>query len=187
MTEPTTLSEPTDNDASPTDTIPEDDVRQNVAPEPDPSPNSEAARWRTKLRETEAERDTFIERLTAYQRRECEAAVSDLLDEHADLFEIGQANVTDFYNDDGTLNVDELLGAAAALCDMRPKLAKPRGPRWQNFGQGSKPPPPPRLGWDSVLKGYIKSDVGQTVGPGQHQTLGPGAQAAQLQVSADLP
>jgi hypothetical protein len=122
--------------------------------ESEPSPNSEAARWRTKLRDTEAQRDALTERLTGYQRRECEAAVADLLDVPGDLFEVGMADVHEFYNPEtGELNEGELRAAAGALCEMRPKLAKPPGPRHQNFGQYTPPPPAPGIGWESVLKG----------------------------------
>jgi hypothetical protein len=121
--------------------------------EPEPTPNSEAARWRTKLRDVEAVRDALTERLTGYQRRECESAVADLLEEPGDLWEIGRAELGDFYGDDGTLNEAELRAAAGALCEMRPKLAKPQGPRWQDFGQGSRPVPQGGADWQGVLKG----------------------------------
>jgi hypothetical protein len=156
VTQPTDPNEPTAGAA------PDSDVDANNDPaavpespdsdESEPTPNSEAARWRTKLRDTEAQRDALTERLTGYQRRECEAAVADLLDEPADLWDIGQADLAGFYNDDGELDEGPLRAAAGALCEMRPKLAKPRGPQWQNFGQYAAPPPPPKAGWNSVLK-----------------------------------
>jgi hypothetical protein len=144
--EPATLPEAADSDT--VETTPTDPPNAD----PEPSPNSEAARWRTKLRDTEAQRDALTERLTGYQRRECEAAVADLLDEPGDLWDIGQADLAGFYNDDGELDEGQLRAAAGALCEMRPKLAKPRGTQWQNFGQYSPPPPPPKTGWNSVLK-----------------------------------
>ena len=76
----------------------------------------------------------------------------DLLEMPEDLWEIGQADVATFYTDDGSLDEAQLRAAAGALCEMRPKLAKPRGPRWQDFGQGSKPPPSPGVGWGAVLQ-----------------------------------
>lgn len=146
MTQPTTPAEPTPG-TEPDRTDP------TAAPDAEPSPNSEAARWRTKLRDTEAQRDALTERLTNYQRRECEAAVADLLDEPGDLWDIGQADLAGFYTDDGELDEAQLRAAAGALIDMRPKLAKPAGPRWQNFGQHTAPPPPPRTGWGTVING----------------------------------
>ncbi|MEE2855401.1 MAG: hypothetical protein VX424_22430 [Actinomycetota bacterium] len=151
---PTTETTVTDSDVDPT----KDPAAEPEAPEddsPDASPNSEAARWRRQLREVEAERDALTERVQGYMRRECESMVSDLLDVPADLFEIGQVDVTAFYDEDGTLNEGELRAAAGALLDMRPRLGKPRpeGPRWQNFGQHSPPPPPRGSSWGDVLKG----------------------------------
>jgi hypothetical protein len=121
--------------------------------DPEPSPNSEAARWRTKLRETEAQRDALAERITGYQRRECEAAVADLLEEPGDLWEIGQADVSAFYGEDGELDEAQLRAATGALCEMRPRLAKPQGPRHENFGQFSPPAPMRGSGWSDVLQG----------------------------------
>jgi hypothetical protein len=148
--EPATISEPTDSDATPTD------APETVADPPpsdsEPSPNSEAARYRVQLREVQAERDALTERLTGYQRRECEAAVADLLEEPADLWDIGQADLSAFYDDDGTLDEEQLRAAAGALIDQRPKLGKPRGPSHHNFGQFSKPPPRIGIAWDAVLK-----------------------------------
>jgi hypothetical protein len=156
--EPTIMTQPTDTTPTTTETHTETGTDTDAQPagtesEQEPSPNSEAARWRTKLRETETQRDSLAERLTGYQRRECEPAVAELLDEPGDLWDIGQANVSEFYGADGALDEERLRAAAAALCEMRPKLAKPAGPRHQNFGQFAPPPPPPQIGWESLIGG----------------------------------
>lgn len=158
MTQPTNPPEPAapvgeGPDAS-TQEAPEGNAPEN-ADSADPSPNAEAARWRRQLREVQAERDALAERVQHYQRRECEATIADLLDVPADLFEIGQVNVSAFYDDDGTLNEGELRAAAGALLEERPRLGqpKPAGPRWQNFGQHSPPPPSRGGGWNDLLKG----------------------------------
>lgn len=129
-----------------------DDTPAEAPPlDPEPSPNSEAARYRVERNELRAERDALAERVTAYQKRECEAIVANLLDVPGDLWEIGQADVTAFYDDDGTLNEAELQAAAGALIDQRPRLAKPQGPRHANFGQFASRPPG-TIGWESVVK-----------------------------------
>jgi hypothetical protein len=148
MTEPTDVGS-TDTAEPTEDPIPDPTPSQE---QPEPSPNSEAARWRTQFREAEAKLDAANEVIAGYRRGECQRAIADLLEEPGDLWEIGQADVSAFYSDDGTLDEDELRAAAGALIDMRPKLGKPPGPRWQNFGQGSKPPPQRGIGWDAVLK-----------------------------------
>jgi hypothetical protein len=150
MTEPTDVGS-TDT-AEPTEDHPIPDPTPSEE-QPEPSPNSEAARWRTKLRETETQLGALTERLTGYQRRECESAVADLLEEPGDLWDIGQADVSAFYSDDGTLDEDELRAAAGALADQRPRLAKPQGPRHLNFGQYAPPPPAPKIGWETVIGG----------------------------------
>jgi hypothetical protein len=141
-----------DGPAEDTPTEPEAPNTQATA-DPEPSPNSEAARYRVERNEARAERDSLTERLTSYQRRECEAAVADLLDQPGDLWDIGQADLTAFYKEDGELDEAELRAAAGALCEMRPKLAKPRGPRHQSFGQFTPPPPRPGVGWSQVING----------------------------------
>jgi hypothetical protein len=130
---------------------PGDTPEQPEEAAPEANPNSEAARYRVQLREAEAQRDALAERVTAYQKRECEAIVANLLDVPGDLWEVGQADVATFYNDDGTLNEAELQAATGALIDQRPRLGKPPGPRHQNFGQFTKPPAG-TVGWDSVVK-----------------------------------
>ncbi|BCO36851.1 hypothetical protein BMW24_018295 [Mycobacterium heckeshornense] len=98
--------------------------------------NREAAKYRTRLRAVEAERDTLAARLAAYQRRECEQVVADILDQPADLFEIGGVQPGDFYTEDGNLDRERLVLCATALADRRPRLAKPR-PARRNWGQYS--------------------------------------------------
>ncbi|MDX1890118.1 hypothetical protein [Mycolicibacterium sp. 050158] len=146
------MTEPTAPEAADETAAPTDGDKPPAAPEGEPTPNSEAARYRVERNELRAERDALSERLTGYQKRECEAAVANLLDVPADLWEIGQADVTVFYDDDGNLNHDELLAAAGALIEQRPRLGRTQGPRHQNFGQYA-PAPPGKLGWESVVKG----------------------------------
>ena len=159
MTQPT---EPTDAGTKAPDTDADElsgaeATDEPEAPEdesPEASPNSEAARWRRQLRDVEAERDALAERVQHYQRRECEATVADLLDVPADLFDIGQIDPADFYND-GQLDADMLRLAAGTLLEERPRLGKPQpaGPRWANFGQYAPPPPSPGATWGGLLKG----------------------------------
>lgn len=142
---------PTEQDPTPTE--PQPDTSPDPSQEPDASPNSEAARWRHQCREAEAQRDALTERLVGYQRRECEHAIADLLDEPADLWNIGLADYTAFYTQTGELDEAELRAAAGALIETRPKLAKPAGPRHLDFGQFRSPPPQPGGGWSDLIKG----------------------------------
>ena len=126
--------------------------QQPAENQPDPSANSEAARWRVKLRDTEAQRDALSEKVTGYQRRDCERVVTDLLAQPADLWEIGHLEVSEFIGDDGEIDEDELREAANALIEQRPGLAKAelREPEPKNWGQhGGRPPA--SVGWESVI------------------------------------
>lgn len=130
-------------------------VPESPAPEEQESPNSEAARYRVERNEARTERDTLAGRVTSMQRRECEAAVADVLEQPADLWDLGRANATDFYSDTDELNHDDLRAAATALVESRPGLAKQKkfdGPR--NWGQTSEPVPTgTSSSWDQVVKG----------------------------------
>jgi hypothetical protein len=143
--------QPTDTPDEASQTGESNDSPELAPPAAEPNPNSEAARYRVQLREAESARDALAERVRGYQRRECEAVVANLLDVPGDLWEIGQADVSTFYNDQGELNETELQAAAGALIDQRPRLAKPQGPRHQNFGQFAGRPPG-RMSWDAVIK-----------------------------------
>jgi hypothetical protein len=123
------------------------DTATDTAPD---NANSEAARRRVELREAQAARDALAERLTGYQRRECEATVADLLDVPADLWDVAQADVATFYNDDGTVNEDALRAAATTLVEQRPRLGKQRTrPQW---GQHSEAPiGDGKVGWGDVI------------------------------------
>lgn len=127
-----------------------------VEPEDPANPNREAAKWRTRLREVEAERDQLAERLTAFQRREIEAQLGDILAQPGDLFEVGRAEVSDFYDDDGQLRADELRAAAGALVEQRPGLRMVREfgsaiPRHMNWGQYTQPLPGREASWAEVF------------------------------------
>lgn len=130
-------------------------VPESPAPEEQESPNSEAARYRVERNEARTERDALAGRVTSMQRRECEAAVADLLEQPADLWDLGKADAADFYSDTDELNHDDLRAAAAALVESRPGLAKQKkfdGPR--NWGQTSESVPTGTTSsWDQVVKG----------------------------------
>ncbi|ELR85688.1 MULTISPECIES: hypothetical protein [Mycobacterium] len=121
----------------------------------DHGPNTEAARYRKRLREVEAERDGLAERLAGYQRSECEAAVADLLDVPTDIWDVGQADPALFYSDDGTLNDAELRAAAGAIVDQRPRLAKQtepsRSPNWGQVSAGHAPPGSGGPSWGDII------------------------------------
>jgi hypothetical protein len=85
----------------------------------------EAANYRTRLRDTEAERDTLRERVAGYQRAEVEGLVGDRLATPADLFLL--ADVSDFIGDDGQVDAERVTERIDAALKERPHWAKPAG------------------------------------------------------------
>lgn len=107
----------------------------------------EAARYRTRLRTAEAERDTVTERLTGYQRREAERLAAERLTNPADLWL--EAELADTVNDDGQVDTARLTEAIDAVLATRPQLAKP-GPHY-DFGGGQREHVGAERTWTEVL------------------------------------
>ncbi|MBB5162485.1 hypothetical protein [Mycobacterium sp. AZCC_0083] len=150
MTQPAEAPTTVDNIADQTSQdVDATDTQQ--ATDAEPTPNSEAARYRVQLREAQTERDALAERLTGYQRRECESVVADLLDVPGDLWEVARADVAAFYAEDGTVNEAELRAAAGALIEQRPRLAAPGRPRPEWGQHGGTPPGEHKAGWGDVI------------------------------------
>lgn len=91
------------------------------------NPNREAAKYRTQLRDTEAERDRLAARVDAYERAELDRLAAGKLADPSDW----QPDRDQIRDDDG--NIDE--GKAAAALD-RLLTEKPH--------YAAKPPAPPR-------------------------------------------
>jgi len=96
----------------------------------------EAARYRVRLRETEAERDQLRSLVETLQRAEAERAVSDVLRVPAGLWTAGTA-LADLLDDQGRVDPEkasaaartarETVGLAAAHRTPRPDLSQGRG------------------------------------------------------------
>lgn len=86
-------------------------------------PQSEAARWRRKLRDAEAQRDDLAERLATAQRAEAaRLAESNGLLIGSDIFDIGRADLADLLDDGGAVDAAAVAAAVAALRAERPQL-----------------------------------------------------------------
>ncbi|MGE4364027.1 MAG: hypothetical protein AB7E41_17765 [Mycolicibacterium sp.] len=134
-------AEPTDVEDTDT-TVPETDTDQLDTIDADTeqdSPNGEAAKRRRQLREAQTELAAVRDQLTTYQRRHAEQVISDVLSTPADLFDIGQADLADFLDDNGDVRSDELRAAATTLVEQRPQLGTNYQPAWPahaDFGIG---------------------------------------------------
>jgi len=115
-------------------------------------PDREAAKYRRRLRETEAERDRLTEALGVYRRRDAEqAAEAAGLLRGADLFDLG-TDLADLLAEDGTVDTGKVNAAAAALLEERPHWRAPKpsldlgigspvttkGTSWQDVIQGGR-------------------------------------------------
>ncbi|MGB3258429.1 MAG: hypothetical protein WBA72_10635 [Ornithinimicrobium sp.] len=110
----------------------------------------EAARYRRRLRETEAERDTLAERVERMQRAEVERIAGQHLAVGADLFTIGSATLAEMLDEAGNVAPDQVKTAAAKVAQARPGLA----PRWPDMGAGKRGVPlSAGTSWGEVLKG----------------------------------
>lgn len=138
---------PVADPASPPDPAePEHDSGDDDAPKP----GGEAARYRRRLREAEAERDTLAGRLTGLQTREVHRLVADHLAQPDDLFAFGVT--LDDLLDDGEVSEGLVATAVAGVLAARPGLAVvPPAPR-PDLGQGARPVVKSRTSWAEVIQ-----------------------------------
>ena len=126
--------------ATPSDVATQTDAPTTEAPEGSDSTdasagNAEAAKYRRRLRDTEAERDTLAARLTALQRAEAEALAAERLVDGEDLFRYG-STLDDLLGDEGQVDPQKVAAAADALVTERPYLDKMRSTYGADPGQG---------------------------------------------------
>lgn len=103
--------------------------------------NSEAARYRTRLRGVEQERDALAQRVAAYTRADVVRHVSERLSDADDLFIVGQVDVADLVDDEGALDVEAVDAAVDALLERRPRLAKDWEPDAEGLDGGARRTP----------------------------------------------
>jgi hypothetical protein len=96
------------HNAQPDDT-PADDGEQD-----DTGGNREAAKYRRRLRATEAERDALRDRLNVLQRSEVERLVADRLRDPSDIWRDG-AQIADVLDDGGNVDATKVTALAGAV------------------------------------------------------------------------
>lgn len=119
--------------------LPADPPEDGEQPPADPPEggNSEAAKYRRRLRETEAQRDAHAARIEAFQRRDVARIAGETLAQPTDLFDVGGRELADLLDDDGEVDEEKVSLAAAALLESRPGLAKAKEQPWPAaMGQG---------------------------------------------------
>lgn len=144
----------TDTDAVPESDTDQPDTTADGDAEQD-SANGEAAKRRRQLREAQTELAAVRDQLATYQRRHAEQVIADVLSNPADLFDIGQADLAGFLDDNGDIRADELRAAATTLVEQRPQLGTTYQPAWPagaDFGIGVRSQSAPAgPSWSAVL------------------------------------
>jgi hypothetical protein len=114
------------------------------------SGNREAAKYRVRAREAEAERDALAERLTALQTAELHRLAGEFLSAPEDISLSGKG-LSDFLTPEGWVDHQAVEKAASEVLAARPALSKnsPAVDPTQGHGfQGGKP----KIGWGVLLK-----------------------------------
>ncbi len=120
--------------------------------EQETKPNSEAAKYRTRLRETETERDALTQRLEAAQRALVEGRVAGHMKDVADFWtHVELASVLDA---DGSVDAIAVSDAVNTLLADKPHYAAGRcGPYVPQDGKVVTSPP--AASWQSALSGNM--------------------------------
>lgn len=128
-------------------------------PEVDPTEdkgkgNSEAARYRTRLRGVEQERDALAQRVAAYTRADVVRHVAERLHDADDLFIVGQVDVADLVDAEGALDVEAVDAAVDALLERRPRLGLGWEPDAEGLDGGARRTAPGSgASWSGLLTG----------------------------------
>ncbi|MFC0359523.1 hypothetical protein ACFFHC_06915 [Kytococcus schroeteri] len=101
----------TENTTEETPTTAEEAPEVQTA-EDDGNPNAEAAKYRRKLRDAEAERDALAGRVEALQRAEAERMAAEHMSKPNALWAAG-TDLADLLNEDGTVDAERVSQAAS--------------------------------------------------------------------------
>lgn len=111
------------------------ETTEQVEKAEDEHPSAEAARYRRRLREAEAERDVLLERIETFQRAEVERQAAHLTQPSA-IWAAG-VKVADVLDADGNLDSEKVATAITTAAETlglawRPQRPKPRPAQRQN-------------------------------------------------------
>lgn len=156
---PEKQAQPQDEDSGGDDLATQEDIAQAVEQmiaeegeatdgddeEPE-SPNAEAAKWRHKLREAEAERDQLAEQVQELQRQQVQHVVAGRLHDCDDLW--AKHDLGDLLGEDGTVDSAKV---DAAIEGLPSHFRKAPEPLYTQGFQG-KWDPPSDTNWGDVLR-----------------------------------
>lgn len=150
MTDQTSETTETDVEQDATATPATDATETEPTAEEGRKGNPEAAKWRTKFRDAEAQVAALSQRVTDLQRAEIvrQATGAGLLIDGDDVFRDRQ--LADLLDDDGNVDADLVAEAVAAVRESKPHLGKPYLDG--DVGIGTKAASKP-LSWADVIGG----------------------------------
>lgn len=129
-----------------------DETTEPAAPtgQPRSRDGSEAAKYRTRLRETEAERDALASRVETMQRAEVERLAGQHIAKGAAIWATG-ATLADLVDEGGNISPEKVTDAAQAAADGLGLAAATRTPRPDpsigGYSEGTTP-----TSWSEALR-----------------------------------
>jgi hypothetical protein len=129
---------------SPTGEAPEDHSGSRL--------HREAAKYRTQLRDTEAERDTLQARVEAMQLHQVEHYAGQHLSDPTDLLALSGLELAELLTEDGFADPDKIRVAAAGVVATRPGLGLNSPAVDFTQGSGNVAPGRGQASWGSLLQ-----------------------------------
>lgn len=152
MTAKTPVPEAPENTPS-TEPPASEEAPQEAEPTDDKGSTSrEAAKYRARLREVEAERDQLTSQLTTWRKSEAQTMAASVLGDGADLWRDG-LDVSDLVDESGLIDTDKVTAAAKAVGKLHPtwlvgRAAPPKPPGGSGAARGGDSE---ATGWGKVL------------------------------------
>lgn len=164
------MSDQTEQETTVTDeTQAEQQPEQETQQAEERSGNKEAAKYRTRLRETETERDALSTQLENVRTEHVKQILTSgvtfpvqgnnghtwnhtaKLRNPEDLFTVGGVDRASLWKSDGTIDAEKLQTAVAALKDTRPELFVPNGPIIPTIGDTPDTYPSVNESWQGAF------------------------------------
>lgn len=148
MSDTDTAPEPTGTTSEPTDL--DTDTSEPTEATPGDKANREAAKYRRKLREVEAERDRLAQQVEALQRAEIERLSYDKHHVKGEVLWAAGYTVTDLIGDDGRPDESKVAAAADAAAERFGIRQIDRNGAYVP-AEGRTPELAPQITWDKLL------------------------------------
>jgi len=150
MTDDMTNTEEAQEAPEPTELTEEENTEEATESQEAPTGNSEAKKYRLRLREAEARLEALTDRLNAFQREDVLRRAGEHLDAPDDIFTVGGHALEDFLDEAGEVDPNKVKEAAQSIVESRPGLASRVGAydRYQGYGGAANR----ELNWADLFK-----------------------------------